>query len=182
MPRKSLTVRFIETVQAEKRTDYWDDVVRGLVLRVSKTGVKSWNVVYTGQEDGIKRRLTLGKFPAVTLEKARTQALKTMASVAEGENPSSDKQARRAAMTVDDLASLYIKKYAKPEKKTWQEDLRILNVEVLPKLGKFKAKAVNRRDILDIIEAKAEEGYVAQSRMVLATVRKMFNWQTRPCS
>ncbi|MFC3725462.1 tyrosine-type recombinase/integrase [Neoaquamicrobium sediminum] len=176
MPRKNLTARFVETVKAETRTDYWDDVVRGLVLRVSPSGVKSWTVVYTRESDGSKRRVTLGKFPAVQLEKARAKALATVTAVIDGKDPAADKRARREAMTVEDLGALFIEKYARRHKKTWAEDERLLKREVYPEIGSMKALAVKRRDLLDIIEAKADAGYLAQSTQILAVIRKMFNW------
>lgn len=176
MPRKNLTARFCETVRVPERTDFQDELVRGLWLRVSPTGAKTWQVVYTRESDGRRQRLKLGRFPAVTLEKARATALKLVSAVAEGEDPSDEKRARKAALTVEQLAGLYVEKYAKRNKKTWAEDERLLRVEVLPAIGRFKADAVKRRDILDIIEAKAEAGFVAQSRQILAVIRKMFNW------
>lgn len=176
MARKALTAGFVEAVEVDKRTDFWDDLVRGLVLRVSETGVKSWTVVYTAQDDTTRRRLTLGKFPAVSLKDARAKALKTMAAIVDGGDPSRDRKAKREAMTVSDLGALFIDKYAKPNKRTWKADERILKREVFPVIGSRKVHAVSRRDLLDIIQAKADAGYGAQSRVILATVRKMFNW------
>lgn len=176
MPRKNLTARFCETVKVDERTDYQDEMVRGLALRVSPNGVKSWSVRYIRESDGSKQRITLGRFPAIPLEMARKQALKLVMAVAEGNDPSGDRKAKREAMTVADLGALFIDKYAKRTKKTWAEDERILKVDVYPEIGRMKAMAVKRRDLLDIIEAKSESGRIAQSRNVLATLRKMFNW------
>lgn len=176
MARKNLTARFVEAVKVETRTDYWDDMVRGLVLRVSPSGVKSWTVVYSRESDGSKQRVTIGKFPAITLEKARAKALAALSAVAEGKDPAGDKRTRREAMTVRELGALYVDKHAKRNKKTWTEDLRLLKVEVYPEIGDMKALTVKRRDLLDIIEAKADAGYVAQSTQILAVIRKMFNW------
>lgn len=176
MPRKNLTVRFVESVKVETRTDFWDDVVRGLVLRVSETGVKSWTVVYTQESDSTKRRVTIGKFPSVSLDSARQKALATVTAVGEGKDPSSAKRARREAMTVADLGALYIEKYARRTKKTWAQDERILKADVYPAIGKMKILLVKRRDLLDIIEEKFEDGYIAQSGHVLAVIRKMLNW------
>jgi integrase len=176
MPRKNLTSRFCESIKVEERTDYQDEIVRGLALRVSPNGTKTWNVVFTRDSDGTKQRLKLGRFPAMTLEKARTAALKTATAVAEGEDPSEEKRVRKAAMTVEDLGGLYIEKYAKRNKKTWAEDQRLLKVEVYPEIGRMKVFTVKRRDLLDIIEAKADAGHIAQSTQILAVVRKMFNW------
>ena len=176
MARKALTARFCESIKVETRTDFWDDLVRGLVLRVSPTGAKSWSVVYTRESDGTKQRVTIGPFPAIGLEAARAKGLKLMSHVAEGGDPAGNKRARREAMTVDELADLYIEKYAKRQKKTWAEDERLLRVEVRPAIGRIKATSVKKRDCLDIIDAKAEQGYEAQSRQIFAVLRRMFNW------
>lgn len=176
MPRKNLTASFVESVTVEARKDFWDDKVRGLVLRVTPNGVKTWNAVYVRASDGSKQRATLGRFPAITLERARAKALKVMSAVAEGEDPADKKRADRASMTVQQLGELFIEKYAKRRKKTWAQDERILKADVYPAIGKTKAMSVRRRDIIDIIEAKAEAGKGAASTNVLAVVRKMFSW------
>jgi len=185
MARRVLTAKFVESVKVESRTDYWDDVVRGLVLRVSPSGVKSWTVVYTRASDGGRCRLTLGKYPVIALEKARALALKAMVDVTDGNDPAGDKRTRRDAMTVADLGALYLDKWAKRHKRTWAEDERVLEREVYPRIGALKANAVRRRDLLDIIEAKADQtilrngrrvAKLAQSARLLDVIRRLFNW------
>ena len=176
MSRKILTSRFVEGIKVESRTDFWDDIVRGLVLRVSPSGVKSWTAVYVRESDGAKRRLTIGRFPAITLEKARAKALKVMSSVSEGDDPAGDKRARREAMKVRELGKLYLEKYAKRKKRTWREDQRILEKDVYPLLGGFRVASLRRRDVIDVVEAKAEAGHERQAGVILAVVRRMFNW------
>jgi integrase len=176
MPRKNLTASFVDSVTVEARKDFWDDKVRGLVLRVTPNCVKTWNAVYVRASDGSKQRVTLGRYPAITLERARAKALKAMSAVAEGEDPADKKRADRASMTVQQLGELYVEKYAKRNKKTWAEDERILKADVYPAIGKTKAIAVRRRDVIDIIESKSEAGKGAASTNVLAVMRKMFSW------
>ena len=176
MPRKRLTDAFCKSIAVDERTDYQDEMVRGLSLRVSPNGTKTWNVIFVRESDGSKQRVKLGRYPATSLEKARTAALKMVTAVAEGDDPSEEKRARRDAMTVETLGGLYIEKYAKRNKRTWAEDERLLKVEVYPAIGRMRAISVKRRDVLDIVEAKADAGHLAQSTQVLAVVRKMFNW------
>lgn len=176
MPRKSLTARFCETVKVDERTDFQDELVRGLWFRVSPSGAKTWNVVYTRGDDAKKQRVKLGRFPAMSLDKARTGALKMVTAVSEGDDPANKRRAQKQAVTVEELGRLFIDKYSKRHKKTWAEDERLLNVEVYPEIGRMKAEVVKRRHLLDIIEAKAESGFIAQSTQILAVVRKMFNW------
>jgi len=176
VPKFKLTDRFVANVTIDVRTDYFDTQLSGLSLRVSPTGTKTWNLIYTRESDESRQRVKLGRYPAVGLEAARKKALKAMTAAADGEDPAEAKSARRTALTVEELGALYIKIYAKPNKKTWQEDERILKAEVYPEIGRMKGVAVKRRDVIGIIDSKAEAGARAQSRNILAVVRKMFNW------
>jgi integrase len=176
MGRKSLTVRFVESVKVDVRTDFWDDGMRGLVLRVSPSGVKSWTAVYTRQSDGKKRRLTLGTFPTLSLEQARARALGALKAISDGEDPAKAKQDRRSALTTQKLGERFIADYAKGQKRTWAEDERILKREVYPYIGGYRAQDLTRRDVLDITDAKKAAGAPVQADRILAVVRKMYNW------
>lgn len=176
MVAKNLTARFIESVSVDARTDYQDSNVRGLNFRVSSNGNKSWSVVYRRKSDGRKRRLTIGQFPIIGLENARSRALQVMSKVAEGLDPASKTQIDRKAMTVEQLGKLFIEKYAKKTKRTWAANEQMFEAEVYPRIGAMKVHMVTRRDILDLIEVKTDAGVFAQARAVLAIVRKLFNW------
>lgn len=166
MARKNLTARFVETVKVETRTDFWNDMIRGLVLRVSPTGVKSWSIIYTRESDGSRQRVTVGQFPAVGLEKARAKALATLTEISNGGDPASKKKIAREAMTVSDLGNAFIEQYAKREKRTWAEDQRILDVEVYPAIGNMKAMMTRRRDWMGVVDAKVEAGMKASGEQL----------------
>ena len=176
MVAKNLTARFVDTVKADIRTDYQDSGVKGLNLRVSPKGNKSWTVVYRRKSDHKQRRLTIGQFPVLGLHDARAKALGIMSKVADGFDPAAKVQIDRKTMTIKQLGGLYIEKYAKPNKRSWAADQRVLLVDVYPHIGAMKIHAVSRRDILDLIETKTEAGFVHQGRSVLSLVRKVFNW------
>jgi transcription antitermination factor NusG len=80
--RAHLTDRFCSTAKSTEQVDYFDDTVRGLALRVSPT-VKSWSLIYS-RPGGKRARLTLGRYPAVSLAAARTRALEAKSAIAEG--------------------------------------------------------------------------------------------------
>lgn len=176
MPRSILTARFVETVTVDSRTDFWDDKVRGLVLRVSPSGVKTWNLVYTREADGKKQRYKIGRFPIISLVDARARATAHMGNIVAGDDPAGNRREKRDAMTVKELGALYIEKHAKPNKRTWQEDERFLKREVYPKIGDTKILSLKRADIREIIDAKVDDGKAPTARLILAVVRKMMNW------
>ena len=63
VPKKSLTDRFVASARSTTRENYFDSKISGLVLRVTPTGVKTWNFVY--RSAGKPQWLTLGSYPAV---------------------------------------------------------------------------------------------------------------------
>ena len=82
--------------------------VAGLELRIANGGSKTWAVRYS-LDDGTRRRLTLGRYPALGLADAREKALKAMTVVANDGDPAGDKKRQRqeertkTVRTLDDL-------------------------------------------------------------------------------
>jgi integrase len=74
------------------------------------------------------------------------------------------------------LANDYIERHAKKTKRSWAEDKRMLDVEVLPKWKTRKVKDISRRDVRDLIDAIAERGAPIAANRVLALIRKMLNF------
>ena len=75
MPRRLLTDRFCAHAKAqpdEVQTDYFDEATKGLALRVSRSGSKSWTWHHTA--NGKRARLTFGNYPAISLGAARAKA------------------------------------------------------------------------------------------------------------
>ena len=131
MPRLKMTKAWADAVTVDQRTDFDDEIVRNLQLRVSpsdgdKPPRRIWNCRYFRDSDGGRQRVKIGAYPALSVEKAREKALKLAVAVIDGKDPASAKKAGREAMTVAELGALYIEKHAKPNKRTWAEDERLL--------------------------------------------------------
>ena len=62
----------------------------------------------------------------------------------------------RIADTFGELAAVYLEKHAKRRKRTWREDERILQRELLPRWRNRKAKGISRRDVREVATALAE--------------------------
>ena len=122
MPVCNLTVRIIENIQPTpgRRVEYADTKARGLVLRVTEHGMKTWALRYRYR--GRSQRLTLAPADALPLADARERALDLLQAVSKGADPAAEKQDGRKAQTIGDLAELYITKWAKPKKRSWKMD------------------------------------------------------------
>ncbi len=161
-----------------------------LALRVSPNGHKAWQYLYT--LDGRDRRMTLGDYPAMTLQAARVA--KNAAELARqlGRDPGAvivdAREAERRAPTVAALAALYLEQHARGKKDGGARDGKILDRDVLPVFGAHKAEAIERRDVRDLLKRIVDRGAPIQANRTLAVVRKMFNWgisedlvPTNPC-
>src|SRR5262245_7161450 len=152
-----MTVRAVHALRppTSGQTDYWDAENPAFGLRVSVGGRMAWVVMY--RHGNLKRRLTLGTYPALSLADAREQAGRALRAVQyDGADPAANKKADRAAETFEELAQEYLERHAKREKRSWRKDLLILEKDVLPRFGKSKAKDITRRGIIamfvDIVE------------------------------
>jgi len=84
----------LPTPEAGKRATYHDTKIQGLQLRVSSTGIKTFSV-YRRMKGGQPERVTLGRFPAMTVEQARKQATTVNAEIEAGANPAAARRAIR---------------------------------------------------------------------------------------
>ena len=175
MPRVTLSDRFVKTLKATGcRTDYYDATAPGLVLRVAESGRKSWCVVYRVSRR--KRRMTLGTYPAVTLAAARKKAREARALVQlDTTDPAAERKDLRQGETVADICAEYLERHAKRHKRSWKEDERIINAEVLPRWRHRLIKQLTRSDVRDAVEEIAERAPIMANR-ALALVRKMLNF------
>lgn len=96
--------------EAGQRVTYHDTKTPGLTLRVTSAGAKSYCV--QKRISGRVERITLGKFPGMTIEQARTAATKVLGTVAAGDNPAEVKRGKRQEMTLNDLFKEYMSRRA----------------------------------------------------------------------
>ncbi len=141
---------------------------------MSPTGVKSYVLFY--RRGRLLRRYTIGRWPALSLGAARAKAREALARVANGEDPSLDKQQERKAETFEELAELYIERWAKPRKRSWREDERLLKNKAIPALGKLPVGKVTRADVRGLVARIAEKGAPIEANRLFACVRKVCNW------
>ncbi|MCP3959733.1 MAG: DUF4102 domain-containing protein [bacterium] len=88
----------------------WDDAVRGLGLRITPAGKKSFILVY--RIGNRKRQMTLAPYGVFTLKEARADAFRKLAAVIEGKDPLAERQAAAKAETVTELADRYLVEHA----------------------------------------------------------------------
>ena len=73
----------------------WDSELKGFGVRVTPSGIKTF--ILQRRIHGKDRRISLGRFGAVTVEQARRDALVKSGQIASGGDPVADKQRAKAA-------------------------------------------------------------------------------------
>ena len=183
-----LTERSIKQIPtpAEGYTIAWDDQFKGLGLRTTANGVKSFIVNYRNTESR-QRRATLGKFPALSASAARSRAQELLAKVHLGQDPLEQKQARRGELSFEQLIDLFASRHLVSKKRGWEMEL-YLRRDASPWFGaNTKATDVRRRDVIALLQEKASTSPVAANRLLQA-IRRAFNWaieqdllESNPC-
>jgi integrase len=175
-----------------RRTDYRDAAMQGLILRVSppndgaKESVRTWCVWYRvgPKNNKLARRLTLGRYPELSLAAAREEAAKVRADAKKGvdawaERKAAEEKARKARLvgeTVRDLGERFLLRHATTlAERTLYEYKRILALNVYPEIGTLPPSAVGRAHIRALTEKVAERAGV-QANRTLALLHRLFAW------
>ncbi len=182
MPSETFTAGWLDRVKPPTtgRVDYFDTKLTGLGLRVSATGKKSWFLFYRKKGEASSSRLTIGRYPQMTLADAREKGAEVMLTVTRGADPSAEREIDKKAPTFADLAAEYLEQYAKaprkdgrPTKLTWKEDERKIKTDLKP-WADLKAKDITRRDVVKLLDGIKARAPVGANR-VLALISKIYN-------
>jgi len=155
-----LTDRAIQSLKPKPEPyEVFDSEFRGgsFSVRVSAAGRKTFTLMYRNAERH-QRRLTLGEYGVLTLSDARSKARSICAKVQMGGDPVAERQDQRLAQTFEDLFNLYMDRYARENTKTWKEDQRKADKDVLPTLGKMKLKTIRREHLIEVLDRIAQRG------------------------
>jgi integrase len=180
MAKLNLTKAQIESlpIPATGAMSYQDTQVRGLYLRVSASGVRTWNVFKWSRALRRPMRLSLGPYPSVSTDQARRRATEVVVALDQGRDPSAEKKARFAVPTLGELS----RSYAGRLQATKHRHSGYLHSLVLLSFEDWLARRVNtltQREISERHDLIAERrGPVAAARAVKA-LRTLFNYADR---
>lgn len=181
--RQLLTSTYVESVKppAAGRIEVADLRCSGLAFRVTAAGARSWCYRFRDPTTGRTTRATLGKFPAMTLAKARVKAEALRREVQAGNNPVTAKRQARAeadSKTFAALAERYLNEHARRRKrpKSVEEDERNLRLHVLPAWGKLAFESIARREVIALAEGLVTAGKPVLANRVQALVSSIFSF------
>jgi integrase len=153
----------------------------GLVLWVTPEGAKFWHFRYRLHDK--QPRISLGRYPAITLQKARLQAASYRALVADGIDPRVKRRVdRQQAETGDDgtfraTAELWYKSKqdAGRAASTLDKIRTYLDKDILPELGSNKLANITRADCARVQERFEKRGALNVSKKARGWLREIFS-------
>ncbi|MEM9556705.1 MAG: integrase arm-type DNA-binding domain-containing protein [Acidobacteriota bacterium] len=154
MPKVHLTdakVRSLKAMPPGKQRSYYDTKVPGFGMRVG-SGARTWFLRYR-TPTGTRRRFTLGRYPDLSLKKAREQAIIARGRLATGDDPAAKTASRRRALTVHSLVERYRRDHLAKLKPETQKGYNILlDRYIEPCLGRLEVEAVEPMDLHEMVQ------------------------------
>jgi integrase len=178
-----ITKRSVEALRP--RSIISDGEIKGFVARRPGSGAITYGFRYRPKEGPTRQRwLTLGRHGNITVEQARTLAKKRAGEVADARDPVAEDKAKQlenektklaVKNTVNAILDIFVARHVKQLRSGYQVE-RAFDVYVRPRIGKKAIYDLQRRDIVEMLDAIEDENGPVMADRVLAHVRKAFNW------
>jgi integrase len=151
---------------------------RGLYVEVFPTGGVVWRYRY---RIGVRReKLTLGKYPALTLKNARLKRDEAAQAAAMDKSPAQQKQlAKRAAAeatTVSEFGERFFLEMVNKDRADTTIPRRYFDKNIVPAIGAKPVRDVTTEDVRAIIWKKKDEGFDAAAGQVRGVLKRLFDY------
>lgn len=151
---------------------------RGLYVEVFPTGGVVWRYRY--RLNGKAEKLSLGKYPALTLKNARLKRDEAARAVAMGQSPAAEKQQAKVATveptTVADCAEQFFREVVEKDRRDTTIPRRYMDKAILPFIGSKAVRDVTTEDVRTIIWKKKAEGFDAAAGEVRGVLKRLFDY------
>ena len=171
---------------ASSNIEYSDACEPNLRIAVYKSGKRSFRHRYTFL--GQKKMMTLGEFPAVTVDKARERVRRNKALLADDLDPLEERERRRQAITFAEFVENHFIPYARKERRSCRDIENRIKLRLIPAFGKKHLPRISKRDVAELHIKLRDEISAVTANRYLATLGGMFTkaiewgWMTEnPC-
>ena len=189
---KRLTQQMVERVAppTDGRLEINDAACPGLILRVTKTGRRSYSVIYkVVGEGGVnsggrlltgrQHRITLGRHPFLSLPDAREKARQIVAAADGGRDTRAELQQQykiRIANTVSSVSQRFLRTELQPSIQSWKNAERIFRNHVVPVIGGFPIRDIDKPTVHELLDNLVAIGKVGTAREVKKHLHRFFEW------
>ena len=151
---------------------------RGLYVEVFPTGGLVWRFRY--RLNGKQEKLTLGKYPALTLKNARIKRDEAAQAAAMGTSPAQQKQLAKVASadatTVAEFGERYFRELVAKDRKDIKLPRRYFDKAIVPFIGAKPMRDVTTEDVRAIIWRKKDEGFDAAAAAIRGVLKRLFDY------
>lgn len=179
MPRKLTKAAIAALAPRAKTYIEYDTVVAKLGIRVTPAGARSWTYEFRpgGGRRAAVRRMTLAAADKLSPEKARRQAKRLAGMVALGGDPAADRDERRTAATIEELADQFMREEINTKRKPRTAELyeHYFENHIIPKIGTKRARDVTRDDLARLHVAIGKTAQPTANR-VLTLLSGLYTW------
>lgn len=177
--RFPFTKRAIEALPAHdpespsREAEYSDAECIGLRLRVSKNGRRFFQHHY--RICGRKKCMSLGEFPHVTIQDARSRVSEYKSLLARDIDPSEQREQKTNDWTFRKFAEELYLPHAIQHKKTWKEDKYKLDRQIIPAFGDYRLSSITAQDISTFLTQQKERTSNTTANHYATLIKRMFN-------
>jgi integrase len=158
------------------RADHFDSSYPGLALRVSDTGRKAWTYFYRLKNGKvIQRRMTLGMYPAMSVEQAHKAWREARDLVQVGRDPMAAAESALPPMSFAAVFEEWLKRDQAGNRSARRIETR-MRALVLPSWQGRLITEIDRRACLAVIDDVADSGRVVLARRVFSHLHRLFVW------
>ncbi|MBA3563075.1 MAG: DUF4102 domain-containing protein, partial [Gammaproteobacteria bacterium] len=149
---------------------------RGLVIEVMPGGKRVWRLRY--RLNGKQEKVTLGEYPAYSLQEARQWRENCRGMVAKGESPMAAKRLSKAIQrdpdTVEAFAATWLEKVVAKTVRDPRTVRMYLNRDILPAIGKKRLHEVTVSDVLEITDRIKARGADQSALLARNIIKRLF--------
>jgi integrase len=151
---------------------------RGLYVEVFPTGGVIWRCRY--RLNSKQEKVTIGKYPSLTLKDARVKRDELMQLAARGKSPAKEKQLIKqrlsATTTVREFGERYYNEVVVRDRKDPTDMLRCLTKDIYPAIGEKSLQDVTIADIQRLVDMKKAHGFEAAAVSLRGVLKRLFDY------
>ncbi|MBA0204181.1 tyrosine-type recombinase/integrase [Pectobacterium aroidearum] len=153
----------------------------GMYLEVLPNGTKSWRMKY--RVGGKEKRVVFGLYPTITLAEARSKRDEAKKLLANGGDPSEEKQVEKQAKiaAVNNSFKLIALEWHEHKRPNWskgyaEDILEYLKKDIFPYLGKRPITDIKPKDMLDVLRKMEQRGVLDKLKKTRQACRQIFTY------
>lgn len=153
--------------------EFSDTTVPGLRIAVYKSGLRVFRHRFVFR--GVKKLMTLGEFPGVSLDRARERVRLNKGLLSEDVNPLEEREKIRQAPTFEQFVEDTYLPFAQTERRSLRDIKSRLKGRLLPIFGKKQLPQILKRDVVDFHQRERREVSAATANRSLSLFSSVMN-------